>query len=959
MGLLKSRGSGGNFPSPGVFRMVQTSDVSEDFGSLAERAFRSPTCGAPGSGELRDVSRILSRWNAIPQHVAPFMSFTIDDAIRYRQRIAEIREQGRGLFASGSPGIQAATNLCQSFETLTLDLWHEILRDTAPERVDRLQKTCAVIAVGGTGRGEVCPYSDIDILYLDGGKSSEFGEDQVRMSRACNDSWLDVSASIRTIPQCIEFAKVDAKFATSLVEARWLWGSKAQFDKLVRAFRRQVVDRRLRQFIDEGVRTRESEWKDGRAVQELEPDIKTSSGGLRDLHLIRWVGYATHGVSDIDSLRMQGALDKDEALVLKQAWEFLTWLRISLHYHHNQAEEKFSRDEQLRVAQERFYRDTDTQRGVERLMQEYFRHTTQVASIARRFVARNRPRPLLARVRNYLVSHRAEGVLQVGETVDCTPHGLTVVTRSLASVLRVYRLCASQGLLPSQALEDGLKRAAAKLKGTVISSTEAGYFMDILKYGRALPQILRSLLETEILDIVLPEFTRIRCLMQFNPYHHFTVDEHTLRAVAVATRYPPDSGPLVRQVYRELHNRELLHLAILLHDIGKGFVEDHCLVGQRIAADVGTRLHLPQSQIDTLQFLVRWHLEMADIALRRDHTDEGQIMPFSQLCETPERLQLLYALTVADVTAVGPGTWSHWKALQLGELYDRSFVVLSGRHYGEYEAARLRQTTSEVGAILTQSDPAIPRDWIESQLAGLSSYYFTCTEADRVAADLRILHRLSADEVIVDSVYEPVTKTEEYRIFTRNAKAAEGCFHRLAGVLTALHLEILSAEITTTNTGAVIDSFHVCDRDFEGEPLASRREIVARTMRDMLLQHPPMEELFRKNRRYGGGRISTTESEMPTRVRIDTTSSDSRTILEVFAHDRTGLLHSVSQAIYDLRLSVELAKIATHLDQVLDVFYVRELDGTRVTGEARLAQIQSTLEARLIAFELDGWREFA
>ena len=447
--------------------------------------------------------------------------------------------------------------------------------------------------------------------------------------------------------------------------------------------------------------------------------------------------------------------------------------------------------------------------------------------------------------------------------------------------------------------------------------------------------------------------------MQFNPYHHFTVDEHTLRAVAVATRYPPDSGPLVRQVYRELHNRELLHLAILLHDIGKGFVEDHCLVGQRIAADVGTRLHLPQSQIDTLQFLVRWHLEMADIALRRDHTDEGQIMPFSQLCETPERLQLLYALTVADVTAVGPGTWSHWKALQLGELYDRSFVVLSGRHYGEYAAARLRQTTAEVGAILTQSDSAIPRDWIESQLAGLSSYYFTCTEADRVAADLRILHRLSADEVIVDSVYEPVTKTVEYRIITRNAKAAEGCFHRLAGVLTALHLEILSAEITTTNTGAVIDSFHVCDRDFEGEPLASRREIVARTMRDMLLQHPPMEELFRKNRRYGGGRISTTESEMPTRVRIDTTSSDSRTILEVFAHDRTGLLYSVSQAIYDLRLSVELAKIATHLDQVLDVFYVRELDGTRVTGEARLAQIQSTLEARLIEFESDGWREFA
>ena len=887
------------------------------------------------------------------------MAFTIDDAIRYRQRIAEIREQGRQLFISGSPGIQTATFLCQSFEALTLDLWHEILRDTAPDQVDRLQQTCAVIAVGGTGRGEVCPYSDVDILFLDGGTGSAFGEIQTRMSRASNDSWLDLGASFRTIPQCIEFAKVDAKFATSLVESRLLWGAKSQCDKLVRSFRRQVIQRRLRQFIDEGIHTRESEWKDGRAVQELEPNIKTSSGGLRDLHLIRWVGYATQGVSDIDSLRMKGALDKDEALILKQAWEFLTWLRISLHYHHDHAEEKFSRDEQLRVAQERFYQDTDTQRGVERLMQDYFRHTTQVASIARRFVARNRPRPLLGRVKAYLVSHRAEGVLHVGETIDCTQHGLTAVTRNLGSMLRVYRLCASLGLQPSQALEDGLKRGASKFKGSVLSSTEAGYFMDILKYGRALPLILRSMVETEILDIVLPEFTRIRCLMQFNPYHHFTVDEHTIRAVAVSTHYPTDSGPLVQQVYREMENKALLHLALLLHDIGKGFVEDHCLVGERIAVTVGERLCLPSPQVDTLKFLIRWHLEMADIAFRRDHTDEGEIVRFAQRCETPERLQMLYALTVADVTAVGPGTWSHWKALQLGEFYDRSFVVLSGRHYGEYEATRLRHTTSEVEAILTQSDPAISRDWIESQLAGLSSYYFTCTEADRVAADLRILHRLSADEVIVDSVYEPVTKTVEYRIFTRNARTAEGCFHRLAGVLTALRMSILSAEITTTQSGAVIDSFHVRDRDFDGAPLASRCESVAQTMREMLFQHPPMEELFRKNRQYGGDRPAVTESEMPTRVRIDNTSSDSRTILEVFAHDRTGLLYSVSQAIYDLRLSVELAKIATHLDQVLDVFYVRELDGTRVMGEERLAQIQSTLEARLIAFESNGWREFA
>ncbi len=888
------------------------------------------------------------------------MNFSLETVAQYRQRLIEIRQQARRLFEGGAPGIQTASSLSQAFEALVLDIWSDTLRDVPPGVIERLQKHGAIVAVGGTGRGDLCPYSDIDLLFLDGGADSAvFREVQDRMTRTCWDALLEPGASCRTVPQCIEDAQLDPKFASSLVEARLLWGSKPLFDNLTRSFRKQVIQRRKRQFIDDCVQGRESEWPGGRVVQELQPNIKTSSGGLRDLHLIRWVGYANYGAADLDSLRLQGALDKDEAQSLKRAWEFLTWLRIDLHFSHGRAEETLTRGEQLRVAEERGYHDTETQRGVERLMQEYFQHTTQVASITRRFVARNRPYSMLARMKDYLVSHREEGILQVGQKVDCSRRGITTVTRSLESVLKVYRLCASHGLLPSQFLEDGLKRAAPQLKTATLTPVEAGYFMDILKYREVLPQILRSMAETEILDIVLPEFTRIRCLMQFNPYHHFTVDEHTIQAVEVATHYPPDSGPLVQQAYDEMQNKNLLHLAIILHDIGKGFVEDHCLVGERIAVDVAKRLHLPQSSSDTLAFLVRWHLEMADIVFRRDHTDEAQILPFSRLCETPERLQMLYALTVADVTAVGPGTWSTWKAQQIGEFYDRCFLVLSGRHYGEYEASRLRRINGLVTNLLTVSAPEIPAEWIETQLAGLTPYYFTCTEADRVAADLRILHRLSLDEVIVDSQYEPLTGTVEYRIFTRNPEAAKGCFHRLAGVLTALRLSILSAEINTTQAGVIIDSFHVRDRDFQGEPPSYRRDAVAQSMQNALLRRQTIEELFQKNRRFGASLALPFGTETPTRVRIDSSSSDSRMIVEVFAHDRTGLLYSVSRAINRLNLSVDLAKIATHLDQVLDVFYVRELDGTKVTGESRLTEIQSTLEAQLNEFESNGWRAFA
>lgn len=888
------------------------------------------------------------------------MNFSTEIIAGYRQQLTDIREHGRQLFHGGAPGIQTATTLSAAFDKFVLQIWEDTLRDMPPDIRAKLEAHSAIVAVGGTGRGELSPFSDVDLLFLDGGQATSLLKDAYdRMNRSCWDAKLEPGSSLRTIPQSLEDSRNDLKFASCLVESRWLWGSQSLVENLQKSFRRDVIRKRLRQFIDECVQGRESEWKDGRAVQELEPDIKTSSGGLRDLHLIRWVGYAVYGVADIDSLKLQGALDKDEALALKEAWEFLTWLRINLHYANGQAEEKFSRGEQLRVAQERGYEDLPGQRGVERLMREYFQHASQVASISRRFVARNRPRSLMTRVRNYLVGHRADGVLHVGEDIDCSHRGLPAVTRSIDTMLKVYRLCASQGLLPGPTLEEGLKRAAPKFRGTPITRQEAGRFLDILKYGEALPQILRSMAETEVLDLVLPEYTRIRCLLQFNPYHHFTVDEHTLRAVGIATHFPEGSGSLVQQVYRELQNKHLLHLALILHDIGKGFEEDHCLVGERIARDVGKRFGLADDESDLLAFLVRWHLEMADIAFRRDHTDEAEIVPFAQRCETPERLQMLYALTVADVTAVGPGTWSHWKALQLGEFYDRCFVVLSGRHYGEYEAARLRSTTTEVADRLAAVAPDIQRVWIESALAGMSAYYLTCTEPDRIAADLRILYGLTANDVVVDSQYEPHTETVEYRIFTRNTEAAQGCFHRLAGVLTALRHRILSAEINTTQDGAVIDSFHVRDRDFEGEPSAYRREAVAKSMQEVLIKRQSVEELFRKNRRFGATQALRIGVEMPTRIRIDSSSSTSRTIVEVFAHDRSGLLYSISKALHDLNLSVDLAKIATHLNQVLDVFYVRELDGTKVAGDERLKQIQSVLEQKLAEFENAGWKEFS
>jgi [protein-PII] uridylyltransferase len=881
-----------------------------------------------------------------------------------KNRASDIRQRAAALQAAGIPGIQIAATLCELMDRFVVDLVEDAFADEPEDVKTAVRERACVVAVGGTGRGELCPDSDLDLLFLDETRGRlPFRDGVTRIVQSCWDAKLGLGHSVRTIRECVAMARQDCEIATSLIEARLVWGSEAVFDQLRRQFRRRVVDARRGAFVQDCIAARAKEFPEpGDPAQQLEPNVKRSLGGLRDLHLIRWIGFATFGAADLDTLRLNGGLSMDEAHAVRSAWEYLTRIRIDLHLSAGRAQDLLTRDEQLRIAGERGFPGTAAQRPVEQFMQEYFRHSTALARVARRFSARFRARSAGERFASAVFSHRTEGIMRVmRDELDAAPRHLARLCRSLESVLRLYRAAAFYGILPSIRLVDAIESAARGFNDD-LSAESAALFMDILRCRSHLGPVLRSMYETGVLEHVIPDVRHTHCLMQFNQYHSYTVDEHSLRAVETASRYREGDGP-IGAAYESLKHKEILHLALLLHDLGKGFEEDHWEVGRRIADRVAQRLRLSPRHREQLMFLVHRHLDMAHNALRRDLTDPELILQFSHDVGTPETLSMLYVLTAADITAVGPGAWTSWKDELLTELYNRCQLVLSGTRDAHDAGSRLREVRERVAALVRPPGRS-PEElngwglWLDRQLDGFSAYYLTCTPAERIAADLRIIRELSPDDVRAIGQFEAETGTVEYRVLTRNPRAAEGCFHKLSAVLTAKRHEILSADISTTREGVVIDSFRVIDRDFDGHVPPERLEEVAAGIEDVLRQSTDVEKLFLRHRRFGSGRRTTQVSNLPLRVEVDNDSSDSRTIIDVFAHDRPGLLYSLARTLYELNLSVDLARISTHYDQVVDVFYVRELDGRKVRDPGRLESIRSTLVAQLDEFERTGHRRF-
>ncbi len=605
-----------------------------------------------------------------------------------KARLAKGQEDFKARHAAGCAGVELCALNANLRDAVVRDLLDDALKDLGEDGPKGLLNDIAVVAYGGYGRRDVAPFSDVDLMILHRKSAApRLAPLAERLIRDVFDAGLELGHSVRTVAEACRMATRDPMICTAMVDSRLLAGSQAIFESFRHAFRQGVAWRRGRLLA--GIRKvrNDERRRYGETVFLLEPNIKRSRGALRDVALLRWIGFVRYGIAELDELRDAGILSHEDFDAVQGAYAFLLWLRNDLHVHARQANDVLSRSEQVRIAEGRCpppaengdmtdfceapsgpFREishvpvvsaaeTPAAGGllpVERFMQEYFRHTNRVSHVAAKFMAKATGRPWLDVALTELFGHRIEGEYIVGPVgMMPTRRGTAQLRGNLTAIMRMVDLANQHDARISSCTWETVRREAAGLPAN-LPPEASRHFMSLLAHPGRIGKFLRELHDMAILERFLPDFARARGLLQFNQYHKYTVDEHCIRAVEFAEGLLDDPGALGR-VYRSLKDKQLLHLALLIHDLGKGLLEDHREVGLKIAEQTGSRLGLNPHETETIKFLVHKHLRMNHLAFRRDTSDEDVVVRFAVQVGSPELLQLLYVLTAADLGAVGSG----------------------------------------------------------------------------------------------------------------------------------------------------------------------------------------------------------------------------------------------------------------------------------------------------------------
>ncbi|MBL4884181.1 MAG: [protein-PII] uridylyltransferase [Planctomycetaceae bacterium] len=887
------------------------------------------------------------------------MNSSTTKSVSLKSRWSDVRSQISDRYQNGGlTSLQATTLLTELMDSFLLEIVDLAADDLTKDERDTLFSKLVIIAVGGYGRGEMYPFSDVDLLIMYERELDDAAQQFVsHFVSNCWDAGLKLGHATRSISQTVVLMREESQVATALVQTRLIYGDEQLHQKL-RARFEGWMQKSQRQFIDACGESRLTEMEESAsAVYSLEPDVKRSPGALRDLQMIGWVGFAKYGVSSIDALCEQGAFGPDVADSLKSAQEFFSIIRMDLHIHANRAQDILSRQEQLRLTDQEGIADLAGQRAVERFMQQYFLNADFVSKTTNRFVELNRPSTFQERVSaRFYRKIVEEKYVVVGGRLNVPSYELAGLVSSLEEILKAFLVAAKHKVRVSSRLIEAIQKHAPELPRTV-SAEESNLFLEILSQFGFLGGTLRDLFECGILELLIPHFSHSRGLLQFNHYHAYTVDEHTLRTLDVLDRLSKTPGPICEQL-THLENKSLLPLALLIHDLGKGFEQDHSELGAVIAKNVGSRLHIDDEAIEQIVLLVREHLSMSLLAFRRDTSDPQVVTGFSQTVLNIDTLRKLYLLTICDIQSVAPGLWDDWKAQLLQELFDRTLLSLSGKYERPHLNLQLSEIRDQVLQIALKSGLTGEQlDVFSFELAQMPEHYMLSVSPESIVRDLQIAITLQGEQVEIANHYDPETNRLEVTIITRQ-RGLERCFHRLTGVMTALHLSILSADVCTSPTGLICDRFLVEDQDTPQEPTPARLEQINNKLTEAASRPVSFERLFQKHRRFQAAVDIEPISDQESHVTIDNATTDSATIIEVFAHDLPGLLFTLSKAIYDLDLSVVLARITTHVDQVVDVFYVTNLDGKPLADDIACKAIRDRLEHVLREFERFGYRLF-
>jgi [protein-PII] uridylyltransferase len=867
--------------------------------------------------------------------------------------MAQVLDEHRALVArrvmAGASGAETLAAMTEFVDGLIVGRYRDVIRQGGDEMATVGMQQCCLVALGGYGRRELAPQSDIDLMFLYHAGAGKAVESLVRaVLLPLWDGGFQVGHSVRTITDSIELAETDATVKTSMMEARFLAGSADLFQEFHRKYLRKIVSKNCDEFLDQKLEERRREYqKFGETVYLLEPNVKKSKGGLRDLHLLQWAGMARFQAPTIRELSDRGIISRADSLALTEAREFLWRVRALLHVHAGAPQEILTFDEQVWLAQHFGFHDQPHLLAVEQFMQQCYQHTMGLHERCMRFVDRCRSVPFWQRLSRFLPAPRVDEYFVVrGSLLSVADEHRNKVLDSPALLLRLFDLARAKNLTIVPSLIEDIHRHIDHVPSEAYRTAEVSHgFLRILA-GPRTTATLEAMHRAHLLEKLVPAMGTVRGLMQFNQYHKYTVDEHSLLAVGRAEALSQDPGVL-GEVYRGIKRKDILHLAVLMHDLGKGREEDHSDVGKRLSEEAAVRLGFDEQETRTLSFLVHRHLLMAHTAFRRDPNDEKVVLPFAREVGTPEVLKKLLALTAADIAAVGPGVLTKWKESLLIELYTRTMPEVSGDRDEQGAPERWSKVVEEVRYQLGPTEKSEPA-WIDAQLKQFPERYVYGTPSARIAAHLTAVRKLHRGEVVVETDFNRELGVCEYSVITHD-DLTPGIFSKIAGVMAGSGLQILDAQILTRRDGIVVDTFQVTDPDYQGEPPAERRHTVGDRIAAVLKGWEHVDDVVRR-----GARLKLTKplpkAPEATEVRIDNETSDSCTIIDVFADDRQGLLHVITNAIFQLGLSIHAARISTRLDQVADVFYVTDQAGAKVSDPVQLERLRTGIEQAIERF---------
>jgi [protein-PII] uridylyltransferase len=867
----------------------------------------------------------------------------------FKKALADARLAMRTRLEAGGGGFECAKMLSVSMDELIHVAYDFTVKHVFYAQNPTESEHISVVAVGGYGRGALAPGSDIDLLFLLPYKQTAWGESAVEfMLYILWDLGLKVGHATRSIDECLRLSKADHTIRTAILEARYICGHVPLFDTLKTRFWKEIVSTSGNDFVEAKLSERQKRHAaSGESRYLVEPNVKDGKGGLRDLHTLYWIAKYLYRVENVSQLVDVGFLTGDEHKAFEEAEEFLWLVRCHLHLVAGRAEERLTFDTQIEVAKRLHFVDDKGERGVERFMQRYFLTAKTVGDLTRIFCAaleaqNKKSWPSFGRMIPGVGRMRAgsEGFYVEQNRVNID--SVDVFREHPNNLLRLFHIANQKSVdIHPDALR-AVTRNLSLIDDRMRADPEANrLFLDLLCSRKDPERALRQMNEAGVFGAFVPDFGLIVAKMQFNMYHHYTVDEHLIRAIGHIAKIErgeyKEQNPVANEVIHKVLSREVLYVAVLLHDIAKGREGDHSEVGEEVAKELCPRLGLTAAETETVAWLVRHHLVMSDVAQKRDLSDPKTIRDFVTFVQSPERLRLLLCLTVADIRAVGPGVWNGWKGQLIRQLYFEAEAKMLGGFAATARPQMVQHAKEQFAKRIAS--------WSEEdRQRALSRHY----DAFWLSLDTDLHVRLAMQALEADRKSEKLsfgTLVDTFRSVTEISIYTEdhpGLFSQLAGAVAMAGGNIVDAKIFTTTDGMAMDLFYV--QDAQGLPITDLRhierlrqttqrvlsgEVVPRSVIDQR-QVRKREEAFR----------------VEPQALIDNAASDSHTVIEINGRDRPGLLHDLTRALFVARLSIHSAQITTYGERAVDVFYVKDVYGLKVTHAQRIQEIRTrVLEA--------------